>query len=75
MSKLIESRIECPFYLKEGDGFIACEGIVAGTRCVHQFKSNTHKRNYENTVCSSNGGRKCQHYRTVSILYERGLKV
>ncbi len=75
MSKMIEGRIECPFYLKEGDGFIACEGVLAGTRCIHQFKSNSHKRSYEIAVCSSGGGKKCHHYRTVSLLYERGIKV
>ncbi len=75
MSKMIEGRIECPFYLKEGDGFITCEGVLKGTECIHSFKSNELKRYHENSVCSSSGGRNCQHYRTVSLLYERGLKV
>ena len=38
MSKMIEGRIECPFYLKEGDSFIACEGILNGTKCFHRFQ-------------------------------------
>jgi hypothetical protein len=73
MSKKIESNIQCPFYLKEGDKFIACEGVLKGTRCVHKFNSNDEKRYHENNVCSINCGKKCQHYRTVSVLYERGL--
>ena len=74
MSKMIEGRIECPSYLKEGDSFIACEGILNGTKCFHRFQDNKKKRYYEIAVCSSQGGRNCQHYRTVSMLYERGLK-
>jgi hypothetical protein len=74
MSKLIEGRIECPFYIEEGDGFIACEGVLKDTECLHKFTSNFLKRNYEESVCCTSGGRKCSHYRNLSILYERGLK-
>ena len=74
MSKMIEGRIECPFYLKIGDSFIACEGILNGRKCFHRFQVNKKNRYYEIAVCSSQGGRNCQHYRTVSMLYERGLK-
>lgn len=75
MSKLIEGRIECPFYLKEGESYIACEGVLNGTKCVHKFRDNKEKTQHEISVCSMSGGRKCQHYRTVSMLYERGLKI
>ncbi len=74
MSKLIEGRIECPFYLDEGDGFITCEGVLKNTECKHQFPNNFFKRNYEEEVCCTLGGRKCSHYRNLSVLYERGLK-
>lgn len=74
MSKQIEGRIECPFYLEEGDGFITCEGVLKDTRCKHQFINNFYKRNYEEAVCCASGGRKCHHYRNLSVLYERGIK-
>ena len=74
MSKIIERKIECPFYLKEGNGFITCEGVLNGTECTHSFSSNFMKKNYEEKICCSSGGRKCHHYRNLSILYERGLK-
>ena len=35
MSKLIEGKIECPFYIKEGEYFIRCEGVLKNTECVH----------------------------------------
>ncbi|MBO5065490.1 MAG: hypothetical protein J6D06_05180 [Clostridia bacterium] len=74
MSKFIEGMIECPFYLREGEGFIACEGIITGSSCHHRFENDFQKRNYEIDVCSTNGGKKCRYYRTMALLYERGLK-
>ena len=74
MSKFIEGMIECPFYLKEGDKYIVCEGIADGAKCVHRFKDNVQKSLYEVDFCSSRNGKKCQYYRTLSMLYERGLK-
>lgn len=74
MSKFIDGMIECPFYLKEGESFIACEGILSGAHCFHKFDNETEKRCYEINVCSSNGGKKCQYYRTLALLYERGIK-
>ena len=47
MSKFIEGMIECPFYLREGEGFIACEGIITGSSCHHRFENDFQKRNYE----------------------------
>ena len=75
MSKKTDGRIECPFFQDEGKGFIICEGIVNGSECVHRFLNNDLKEAHLDCVCSVFGGRKCQHYRTISILYERGLKV
>lgn len=74
MPKFIEGKIECPFYLTEGNGYISCEGVLDNTRCVHKFKSNEKKMSYEECVCSVQGGRKCPHFRTLSVLYERGLR-
>lgn len=74
MSKEIEASIECPFYIKEGERFIRCEGVLGGTQCIHRFKSDAAKRQHELKLCSTLGGRNCPHYRTVSVLYERGLR-
>lgn len=72
MSKMIEGMVECPFYIKEGKGFIDCEGIIEKTISTHRFKSDMDKKNYEYQVCCVNGGKKCPHFRNVSVLYERG---
>ncbi len=75
MSKHIEASIECPFYISEGDRFIECEGAIKGTNCVHNFTNNKEKRKHEMLICSSNCGKKCYHYRTLSVMYERGVLV
>ena len=74
MSKSIEGAIECPIYLEEGKGFIKCEGVLSGTVCSHNFTDNNKKLEYETTVCSVFGGRRCAHHRAVAILYDKGLR-
>lgn len=74
MSKMIESLIECPFYLKEGERFINCEGLFEDTTVTHKFSTENKKREYEYKVCCANGGRKCPHFKNVSLLYERGVR-
>lgn len=75
MAKLIEGKIECPFYIKEGERFIRCEGAIRGTECVHKFISNSDKVMFEDRVCSMFGGRSCPHHRTVAVLYEKEVRV
>lgn len=74
MPKAIEAQIECPFYIKEGKGFITCEGIIKGTVDMHCFKSDNEKAMFEVNVCGSDCGRKCVHYKRVNDLYESGLR-
>lgn len=71
MSKTIEAMIECPFYVKEGERFIRCEGSVKGTECIHRFITDSQKVRHEENFCSKFGGRNCPHHRVVAVLYER----
>lgn len=73
MSKSIEDAIECPFYISESDNFIVCEGLVKHTKSVNKFRSTVEKRKQLESVCSKNCGKKCNHYRAVAVLYERGI--
>ena len=75
MSKYIEGDIECPFYIKEGDSFIACEGVLNKKACNHTFPTDSDKRQFETDFCCVKGGRNCPHYRAVAILYETGKRV
>ena len=71
MAKFIERLIECPFYLGEGDKFINCEG-EDGKKYTQLFDDNKKKLQYEKNVCSVDGGRTCEHYRKIIILYDNG---
>ena len=75
MSKSIEGAIECPFYLEEGKSFIKCEGVLNGTICTHSFNNDKDKHNYETSVCSVFGGKRCADHRAVAILYDKGVRV
>lgn len=75
MSKFIEGMIECPFYLKEGERFISCEGLLKNSSSTtHRFKSNDEKRSYEFDLCCVDGGKNCPHYKNLMLLYENGEK-
>ncbi len=74
MSKFIESIIECPFYVKEGEGFILCEGVIKNTTSRQEFKSDYEKSKFETEVCSVKCGKNCFHHRNLATLYEKGLK-
>lgn len=74
MSTNIDSYIECPFFIDHGKKYIACEGICSTGKVTHSFRSIEEKTKYITTRCSCNGGKKCPHYRAVSLLYERGLR-
>ncbi len=75
MKKPIEAKIECPFYIEEGERYIRCEGMINGTQCTHRFISNERKSRFEERICSVFGGRNCPHYRALCVLYEKEVRV
>ena len=74
MPKAIDVNVQCPFYMGEGKDYIACEGVINGTVDKHLFKNVKEKEMFENSVCSSECGRRCIHYKRVNELYEKGLR-
>lgn len=74
MPKAIDVVIECPFYKGEGKDYIACEGVIKGTVDKHFFRNIKDKGLFENSVCGSECGRRCIHYKRVNELYEKGLR-
>ncbi len=75
MSKYLDSIVECPFYVEEGSCSITCEGLIQGAESTHIFKNNSMKVEHIVNVCGKNCGKSCYHYRMLSQLYERGLRV
>ena len=74
MAKKLEAFIECPCNLDYGDDAITCEGVCDNGVTKHIFNSRAAFMNQIDNICSKRGGKKCPHYRAVSLLYERGLR-
>lgn len=74
MATGIDSYIECPFFLEHGKKIIVCEGLCSKRKTTHSFGTCEEKKKYIAQNCAFNGGKKCPHYRAVSLLYERGLR-
>jgi len=72
VSKLIEARILCPYYLRESKSTIICEGAIGGTICAQKFQSIAAKARHEVDYCSKEGGRRCPQFRAVSMKYYNG---
>lgn len=70
ISKSIEGRIECPFYLRMGTGCIECEGLIKNTTILTRFPDDKKKKLYQQAVCSTSGGKKCLLYRAIAKRYE-----
>lgn len=68
-SKIIEARIVCPFYIREGKTTILCEGSIGNTICAQKFKNIAQKARHEVDYCSREGGKRCPQYRAVSLKY------
>ncbi len=69
----INSLIECPFFESQDKNYICCESFVKDTECKIIFKNADKKKRFLTNVCSVNQGKGCPHYRTMQILYERGM--
>jgi hypothetical protein len=65
----IDTKIECPFYIKDIKKEILCEGSIVDTVSIQKFRSASKRIEYEQDYCSVNGGRKCPHYRAVDLRY------
>lgn len=69
----INALIECPFFIRQELNYITCESCIKRTENRFVFNSRRDKENHIEKVCCVNGGKKCLHYRTMMILYERGV--
>ena len=43
----------CPFYIKDADKSITCEGLIPGTNDVRRFHTTQIKQEYQENVCQS----------------------
>ena len=74
MSKNLEGYIECPFYLDYSNNTITCEGVCDDSVTVHSFHSKPAFKAQMKKFCTCDGGKNCDHFKAVTLLYERGLR-
>jgi hypothetical protein len=69
----ISAKVECPFFVETELNKITCESYIPQTECEFVFQNLKARRDYMHKVCCNNLGKKCMHYRTMMIMYERGV--
>ena len=63
----------CPYYLGAGDIYIACEGLIPGTRTHARFLTGRHKERWLRRVCCTyRYANVCPAAAALSALYEDG---
>ena len=61
-------EVKCPFYIKENENQIYCEGIIT-KKCIQHFINAKKKRQHKSKCCNSDY-RQCRHFKTVEQMYE-----
>lgn len=67
MSKTIEARIECPFYVKMQGSKLVCEGLLDCLRTSHTFADGKALTKWVKENCCVDFGRGCKHHRALMI--------
>ena len=70
--KTIDSEILCPFYIKEGNQTVTCEGLIPGTYATQRFPDYGTKRFFEQSSCCRLKEHTCPHADALRRSYECG---
>jgi len=67
------ARAVCPFYVKEAEKSITCEGLMPGTETAIRFPSSTAKRGYQQSVCEhADACKRCMLAAALDAKYRQG---
>ena len=55
---------DCPFYLRESERTVTCEGIVPETTIKVEFHTRKQKENFQKTYCFA-GCSRCPNYENI----------
>lgn len=62
----------CPFYIKDADKSITCEGLIKGTSDMRRFQTTKVKREYQEHVCQTRDyAYLCPIAEALTAMYER----
>ena len=65
--------VKCPFFTREKDKIIVCEGMRKNCETIHSFKRKEEKEKYLKTFCSEEYC-KCRMYKLLEGKYAEGSK-
>jgi len=70
-----EKLTVCPFYVREADKSISCEGVIDGTVTMTRFASTEVKVRFQEAACFQYGSeRVCPVAKQLATLYLQGDK-
>ena len=70
----LDANALCPFFIKQEDKHIECEGYIRKAKSVRQMFSGKPKRlKYFEEICSSDDYECCRHYQIMNNLYNMGV--
>lgn len=70
-----DANVKCPFFKKQTDVSISCEGIIGVHSVCLSFRKKSQKDVYLTSFCACNRYEQCQIYKEVNTKYEATAKI
>lgn len=61
--------VKCPFYIREENTDLICEGAI-NKYCIHHFKSNRQKQEHKEKFCNTFDYKNCIYFKGIFSLYK-----
>lgn len=62
---------KCPFYKKDEQTTVRCEGLTEDSRLVLQFNTKKSRVSYQEKHCKTEGYKKCRIYKMLTEKWEQ----
>lgn len=59
----------CPFYIRESEYSISCEGIVCNSKTIMKFNSKNEKKQHQRLYCFCSAYESCPLYQSLADKY------
>jgi len=70
MNKTIDALVTCPFYVREAELTVDCEGLTGGAVTVTRFRTKKNKTDFMKSFCVDCAGRGCPLAEFLTAKYE-----
>ena len=69
-NKTVDALVKCPFYVKENENRIVCEGYIKNTCMITKFTDAAQKKAHLRACCFHEDGGKCFFAQSLFRKYE-----